>query len=513
MTPGGQTPSDDRHATVRRVETKSGVSAKLARWAATLELADVPARVVAFARSQLVAQLAAARGTLGHSLGDRIVAAFGPPLQPDPARAAYSLAALTIALDFDDTCYAGHVSHSAVNVPLAYAASLGLDGRSLLTAQIAANECAARITAAATLGPFRGQTAAHAHLAGAVAARLRAQGEPWPRWVDALGLALAAPPWTLFRGFVASDAKLLSAANAVRAGLDACDGALAGLRGAPDIVEHPDGFLARFADVPLVEAATAGLGERWHTETLSFKPYPGSAYIQAAVDCAIDLHGRLADVAAVAIEEVVVHASLLTLGADGGSAPYLRGPESELPALSFSIPYNVATALVRGDLEVADLERDRIADATRWRLADRVRVEHDQSLTRAVVGSTAPVGEALRQAGDRAAEWARDAGGDAAASFVDGLGPPSETFERAEKAVGARVVVRLRDGSELEACRPIAAGAAGGETRASHRQLTRSKFLRCGGSAALADALEHVEGLGAAQLARTLAQALDVPGS
>ncbi len=85
------------------------------------------------------------------------------------------LSGLTSWLHFDDTAYAGHLSNSTATVPMAYAHALGLDGRSLLTAVIVANECAARIAASATLGPFRGQNAAHTHVAGAVSGRLRAE--------------------------------------------------------------------------------------------------------------------------------------------------------------------------------------------------------------------------------------------------------------------------------------------------------------------------------------------------
>jgi 2-methylcitrate dehydratase PrpD len=171
---------------------------------------------------------------------------------------------------------------------VAYAHALGLDGRQLLTAVLAADECAARIAAAATLGPLRGQNAAHTHLAGAVAGRLRSEQAPAAQWVDALGLAFSMPPWPSLRGFLGSDAKVLSASVPVRAGLDACDAAAGGLRGPADVLEHPDGFLARFATVPLPEAVTAGLGERWHAETTSYKVHPGGPGLDAAVDCALD---------------------------------------------------------------------------------------------------------------------------------------------------------------------------------------------------------------------------------
>lgn len=482
---------------------------ELAEWAAALDLDDVPPRVVAYARSLVVSQLAAARASLGHDLGRRVVDAFGPPLQADPKQGAYTLAALTIALDFDDTVYAGHVSHSTVGVPVAYQASLGLDGRALLTAVVAATECAARITAAATLGPFRGQTAAHAHLVGAVAARLRAEGAPAERFVDAWGIALAMPPWSLHRAFLGSDAKVLTASVPVRTGLDACDAAAAGLRGAPDVVEHPDGFLARFAAVPLPEAATAGLGTRWHTETASFKVHPGCAYISAAVDCAVELARRAGPLRAAEVREVVVHAPIFTVGMDARSAPYVAGADSAVSTLNFSVAYNVAAALLTGGLAPADFDQDAVADPARWEVAAKVRTELDLDLTRRAVLSTAPLGEALRQAGPRAAEWLRGTGGDDAAGLAAETGPPAATFESAEKAMGARVELHLADGRSFEATREIPVGAAGPETRRDHARLVRGKFLAGGGAAATADALEGLEALPAGGLSDTFRAALD----
>ncbi len=481
----------------------------LAGWASTLTPADVPPRVTAYARSQVISQLAAARATLAHPLGARVVATFGLPTQDDPTRAATSLAALTMALDFDDTVYAGHVTHSSVNVAVSHAATLGLDGAALLAAVVASGECAARVTAAATLGPHRGQTAAHAHLVGGPAARLHAEGAPAQRWVDAWGLALAAPPWSLHRAFLGSDAKVLTAAVPVRVSLDACDAAAAGLRGAADILEHPDGFLARFATQPLPEAVTAGLGERWHTETTSFKVYPGCAYLDPAIDCAVALHHRLGTVRAEEVDRVVVHAGVLTVAVDARASTYVQGPDSTVAALNFSVPYSVAVALRTGGLVAADFAPPALDDDDRWALAGRVSVVHDEDITRRSLVATAPLGEALRQAGpERAGAWLRSQGGDDAAALLDGLGAPSADFERAEKAIGARVEVHLAGGDTLSETRDIARGAAGPETRLHHPELVRDKFMACGGQADVADTLDHLEELTAPELAQVLRAAL-----
>ena len=297
---------------------------ELAEWASTLRLGDVPDEVVGYAKSQILSQLAAARAGTTHPLGQMIQRAFGRPLQPDPKQSACALGALTTWLHFDDTAYAGHLSHSTVAVPVAYARALEMDGSALLTSVIAANECAARITAAATLGPFRGLSAVHTHLAGSVAGRLRGEGASARSWVDALSLAFASPPWTLTHPFFIGDARVLCAATPIRMGLDACDAAAAGLSGAPDIFEHPDGFLASFATVPIADAINARLGERWHTETLSFKVHPGGPGMDTAIDCAALLHEELGDFDVDDLAEVVVKSSIYTVLLDQRTSAYIK---------------------------------------------------------------------------------------------------------------------------------------------------------------------------------------------
>ncbi|MFD9304479.1 MmgE/PrpD family protein [Streptomyces sp. NPDC060048] len=490
--------------------------AELARWAAALRPQDVPERVLSLAASQLLSQLASIRAGAEQPLGRRMVQAFGPPFQDDPRTSACVLAGLGSWLNLDDTAYAGHLSNSTVAVPLAYAHHLGLDGAALLTAIVAANECAARVTAAATLGPLRGQSALHTHLVGATAGRLHCEGADADTWTNALGLALAMPPWPLMRAFLASDARLFNAFSPVRTAMDACDAATAGFQGPSDLLEHPDGFLARFATVPLVSAVTDGLGERWHTDTLSFKMHPGGPGVDAAIDCALDLHrelstGRTAHVTDTAgaaeieiaeIAEIVVETSLYTLAAQRTAERYVDGPGAPLGALVLHTPYAVATALLTGDLTVADFTAPRRDEESRWRTARRVRLVHDPAMTRALLTSEAPFGEAVRQAGPDAEAWLEGFGGPelvALAAAARRPGGPAG-FVRASKLTGARVSVRLADGRTATRERMIPLGAAGPHTREHHARLMRQKFTGLGGPHHVAQSLAEVRAMSPAAL-------------
>ncbi|RST06962.1 VlmK-like protein [Streptomyces sp. WAC07149] len=479
----------------------AGRAAELAGWAAALRPGDLPDRVVALARSQVLSQLAAIRTGLTHPLGRRLVSAFGEPLQGDPARSAAVLAGLGSWLNLDDTAYAGHLSNSTVATPLAYARARGLDGAAFLTAVVAANECAARVTAAATLGPFRGQTAAHTSLVGGVAGRLHCAGAPAATWTHALGLALTMPPWTLTHGFLSGDARVLSALTPVRAAMDACDAAEAGLTAAADVLEHPEGFLARFAVVPLPEAVAAGLGRRWHTDTLSFKVRPGGPGVDTAVDCALRLRRELPDADfGEGVEEVLVETSRYTTYVGRLADQHGHGPDTPASVLPLSVPYAVATALLTGDLSVADFTEPAVRDPRRWALAARVRLVEDPGMTDDLLASAAPFGAAVRQAGGRAVGWlASFAGRDAARRTA--AAPPEETFEAATKHTGSRVTVRWGQGRTATARRDVPIGAAGEETRARHGELVREKFRKAGGPDEAAALCARLEELSAGELA------------
>ncbi|WP_405017552.1 MmgE/PrpD family protein [Kitasatospora sp. NBC_00070] len=483
---------------------------ELATWAAWLRPEDIPDRVRSLAASQVLSQLASIRAGAEHPLGRRMIEAFGPPLQHDARLSACVLSGLGSFLNLDDTAYAGHLSNSTVAVPLAYAYDRRLDGAALVAAVVAANECAARITAAATLGPLRGHSAVHTHLAGAVCGRLHCEGADDVVWTSAVGLAFAMPNWPLMRAFLASDARLFNSFTPVRTAMDACDAARVGLRGATDILEHPDGFLDRFSAVPLPDAVNAGLGERWHTETLSFKMHPGGPGVDAAVDCAAALRRELGPIRPEEIAEVVVEASLYTLFAGRKAASYVVGPGSPLGALVLHTPYPVATALLTGGLTVNDFSAPLLNDRGRWQVAERVRLVHDPEFTRALFASEAPFGEALRQAGDAAEPWLREFAGEAEAKLAVDAANSRESgdFSASTKATGARVTVRLTDGRTASRERLVPLAAAGPHTRANHAELMREKFVEFGGAKDVAAAADRLDAMTADELQEWISAAL-----
>jgi hypothetical protein len=142
-----------------------------------------------WARRSAPARRAAVRAGRAHPQGGKLIALLGPPLQPDPTRPARRRSSRVSGRGCTSTTRRTpvtsaprHLGVSAVTVPVAHA--------------------------------------------------------------DALGLALAATPWTLTHGYLGSDARLLGAALPFRLGLDACDAAAAGFRSAGH-PRAPEGFPRR----------------------------------------------------------------------------------------------------------------------------------------------------------------------------------------------------------------------------------------------------------------------------
>ena len=423
-------------------------------WAASLTLDDIPLEVRRLATAQALSAAGARAATRRHPVHQRLERAI------DGAGWAHRAAAdalLTMALDFDETAFAGHLGHATTAVALRAAAEAGESGERALVAMVAASEVAARLTASVTLGSSRGQTAAHTHAAAAVVAAGVVLGLSAKELTTALSLAIGQPRQVLLPAFMGSDAKFWVAATPILDAARALRLAGGGARGLPSVFEAAGGFFEKLAEVPLPQAFS-GYGERWHLRTLSIKTIPGCAYLTAAVEAAASL-GRL-DLADV--ESVTVGASIFTLGMEAESAPFITGPDSPLPALAFSTGYNVAAALAAGGLDVEDLHGTCLADSERWRVARLVRVEHDPALSLAALSATAPVGAALAWAGEAALPYltARGATHDMARRVLHRARHenPGELISNA-KRIGARLRVTLRDGSVLEANRDAASGS------------------------------------------------------
>lgn len=191
------------------------------------------------------------------------------------------------ALDYDDVhpAVGGHPSVPVAPVALAVAERDGKSGADLLTAFIAGVETEARLGSLLGDGRDRGwhQTSTVGMFGGAAAAA-RLLGLDAARTTMAFGIA-----GTQAAGVMASFGtmcKPFHAGMAAMGGLRAAEWAARGFTGAADIVEHRRGFAATHGATYNEDAALAGLGEKFFTETILFKHHAACYGTHSAIEAA-----------------------------------------------------------------------------------------------------------------------------------------------------------------------------------------------------------------------------------
>ncbi|MEW6201314.1 MAG: MmgE/PrpD family protein [bacterium] len=480
---------------------KKKYTREIAEWVSSVRYEDIPQAVIEEAKNQILSVLGAVyAGALSepavrlaegvHSPTDGVECTYLPRGGKGSIHnVMLANLAHSIALDYDDYLIAGHTGHSAVLAPLALAETLDVGGRDLLVAQVIANEVAARIGAAVMVGPLNGQMMTYIHAAGAACAAGRLMGLTAEEIQSALGIALAQPGYGLIPGFLGSDAKLLCAGTAALAGVTAARLAANGVKGFPDILEHHEGFCRASSYIPLLPILS-GLGYTWLSSTLSYKIYPGCAYIDAVMDALLEIV-RSEQPEPENIDRIDVYASLLTVKMDDFARPFIRREATSPVTLNFYTPYNVAAGIIDGELTPIQLAPNRIKDSAVWNLAKRVRVHHDLHLTGQMIDELARVVDfrylmkgmnwkalvgILKQVGP--APWSRIAGVPsvnevvrdiltftgralrAGAEIRHGEFVPDDIQSFSMK-FGARVEIRLKNGKVHESAQDIPFGAAG----------------------------------------------------
>jgi 2-methylcitrate dehydratase PrpD len=377
--------------------TPPSVARRLARFVRGLHLDDVPPPVVA--QAQLLALdtlgscLASSTMDFGRAVLDTAEALGGAPESALVSRAARVSAAnavlangtLAHGLDFDDTREDAivHTGCVAVTTALAAGEAAEASGAAIVEALIAGVEVMCRIGLAVP-GRFH---ARHFHptsltasfAAAAVAGKLAGLDED--QMVHAFGICgsqaggiieyLADGTWT----------KRLHPGWAAHAGVVATRLAAAGFTGPERVFEGEHGFYAAFAgghDAGRLEALAASVGREWEILALTYKPYPAGSIAHPYMDCA----ARLREQYRIQPETII---EIRCRTADG-PVPRLWEPlaAKHRPAngyaAKFSLPYLLATVLVRGTAGLADFTDEAVRDARVLAVAGRVSYELDPTI-------------------------------------------------------------------------------------------------------------------------------------
>ncbi len=356
---------------------------RFGRWAAELDLTDVPHDVVRRAELQLANQVAAANAA-GELPDDDV----------DSYSRVWKLSASSVRFDYDDYLFAAHSGHSAVWSSLAACRERGLGTEDLLESIVVANEVEGRLGAAVAVGPHNGQMWAFVHAAGSAAVTARLDGDA-DAVADAVGVALYSPNWPTDAGFMSGDAKRFTASAPAAAGMRYGEEAVDGAERADDALK---GFLEEYAYLPAPEFI-GGWGDSWVTRTLSYKPRPGCAYVQAPLECferIVDEEGVHPD----DVDTVDVHAALLAVGMENLGRRHR--PTDRLPEVSvnFSVALTLALHAQAGEVSTESLSPTELGDVEEEvrGYADRVSLHHDWGQTLDVlrgVGAAVDVGSLL----------------------------------------------------------------------------------------------------------------------
>lgn len=369
-------------------------SAVLSRFAAQFRYEDIPAAVRERAKHLILDALGtglaathfefahrahAATGELG-GRGDIPVLGFGTKL---PLRDAVMINALLMhGLDYDDTHLPGaiHATTSVFPCALGVAAHLGRSGRALLTAYVLGVETATRLAAAAK-GAFHRVGFHPTGLIGAFGCAFGAghlYGLSAAQHATAQGIALSVASGSL--EFLEDGAwtKRLHPGWAGVGGITAATFARHGFIGPARPYDGRFGLYSSYLGKALAEVdfgrITRGLGSVWEIEEVAIKPYPLCHFVHSLADCAIALQGRgvraedIVDIRALVPQEVIKTVC--------EPLEKKRRPANDYGA-RFSVPYVVATALLRGRFGLDELEPAALGDTQTLALAQKVNYDPD----------------------------------------------------------------------------------------------------------------------------------------
>ena len=309
---------------------------------------------------------------------------IGSPERRPPEAAAMINGTAAHGEDFDNTFEGCPVHPGAVVVPaaLAVAEAEGLTGPDLLRGLAAGHELMCRLGLAAGKATHAAgfHPTAVIGAMGASAAVAAATRAPAAATVDAFGIAGSMASGIIEYLTDGSWTKRMHAGWAAHAGLRAVAMGRAGFRGPATVFEGVHGFLKAFAPgaSPATAVLTEGLGQRWETARIAFKPYACGTMTQPFIDCAIRLRAR--GVRAGQVAQLICPVGEGTVHRLWEPLDLKRNPPNGYAA-KFSTPYCIAVALVRGDAGLAAFGPAAVRDPEVRALSNRVvyRIDpHDE---------------------------------------------------------------------------------------------------------------------------------------
>lgn len=371
----------------------------LARFASGLAHGDIPEAVRTAAKWHLVDSVgvciagAAPEETSGQALG-RVAEQWSGPgstvlgLRTDarPESAALLNGALAQALEMDDKHGSSLARPGSTVTPavLAVAEARDLPLADVLTAMVVGYETMIRLGwvggdrflargyhTSSLLGGF-----------GATAAVGRLNGHSPTEISDAFGIAGTFASGIQESTRTGSTSKILHGGWGAHAGIIAADLAAGGITGPESVFEGDFGFFRTHlspvtGDLDFASAAD-GIGHRWFLPDTAIKPYPCCQLLHAFIEAAKQLLAELASEGRTLTGVQRVHCLLAEPGQTLVTEPHDRKlAPTEPHEARFSLPYVVATALLRGEVGLESFRPAALADPEVRALAATVTAAED----------------------------------------------------------------------------------------------------------------------------------------
>ena len=368
------------------------LSEQAAAWSAGLDLAAIPAEVIAGQRWRILDTLGVALASSAQDYGRRIRAGtlalggqgsahiLGFAGTTSAPAAALANGAMASAQSFDDTHNATivHVTASLLAACLALGEELDASGEEFLAAIIAGSELACRIGLAAPL-QFHKRGWHPTGIFGAVGATyaasrlLRLDAGKTAHALGIVGSFAAGIGAGMREG---AESPNLHAGWAAQSGIAAAQLARAGHTGPLQVFESPSGLFAAHVQEPGYAfdfaAALDGLGQRWECQTISLKPYPCAHVLHSFVDAILALRAEGLHASDVVRIRCPIAAPMIGIVCEPRAEKI--APERDGQGRG-SLPFTLAEALVTGRLDGTSYRGDpATSDAIR---ALAAKIEHE----------------------------------------------------------------------------------------------------------------------------------------
>ena len=376
------------------VQENEMISRQLATFAQDICLADVPQDVQTRAKYLILDAVGIAFASTGYECAYRTLAALSELQTGDTDVIGFNtklsfrdsaiLNGLLIhSLDFDDTHVPGviHATASCFPAAMAMASQRDLSGQDLLLGYILGMEVATRLGSVAKGGfhqvGFHPTGVVGAFSSSLIASRLL--NLTVDRMVMAQGIVLSMASgsleflqdgaWTkrMHPGWAAANG--ITAATLARHDFK---GPYAAYEGRFGLYNSYLGEQAANIDLNL---ATAGLGDVWEVANVAVKPLPACHFTHGCADAAMGLRAKH-DIKPEDIEHVRALVPQEVIKTVCEPVVHKKRPQNSYDA-QFSIPYAVASGLVRGRFGLADLSEEALRDENVLAIAEKVDYEID----------------------------------------------------------------------------------------------------------------------------------------